>query len=227
MDRFDSFLTQLYNTHNISEAGEDLPMPPAAGEGLAAAAPGGGNAAQPPPAAAANPAPIAPEDNIDQTNDNEEQSALVPGKKIELIKLITLSFISNGLFSSSADSHIRENELRNIKTALNNPATIGNVEETEKNIIRAIAKLQNIEPYEVAKNIGFVTSSANKEASSKYISNTEFTQLIELARKALISDPNKTGNNDKFGILDIEDITSANAEETLSKLKSILGGEVV
>ena len=228
MDRFDSFLTQLYNTHNIEEAGEDLPMPPTGAETGGGAAPGAPGVPQPgaaAPAAAANPEPIAPEDNID--DNNEEQSALIPGKKIQLIKLITRSFISNGLFSSSADSHTRGEELRTIRTALNNPTTIGNVEDTEKHIIRAIAKLQNIEPFEVAKNIGYVTSSANKEASSKYISNTEYSQLIELARKALISDPNKTGNNDKFGIIDVEDITSANAEETLSKLKTILGGEVV
>ena len=86
MDRFDSFLTQLYNTHNIEEAGEDLPMPPTGAETGGGAAPGGLGVPQPgavAPAAAANPEPIAPEDNID--DNNEEPSALIPGKKIQLI----------------------------------------------------------------------------------------------------------------------------------------------
>lgn len=224
MDRFDNLYTQICSSHSIFEAGEDLPSPPGAGTppGAGAAMPG---QAMPTGAPQQDLPPVSPEDNI-ETDNEDESSALVPGKKIELIKLISLCFVTNGLFSSSAESNIRESELRDIKMFLNNPTTIGNVEKVEKALIRAIAKLQNIEPYEIAKNIGFVTPSSNKETSSKYISNTEYTQLIELARKALISDPNKTGSNDKFGITDIESINSGNAEETLTKLKSILGGEV-
>ena len=229
MNRFDDLYKQLFTSYSLKEAAEDLPSPLTGN--MAGGGPQGDLSAPSANAPQSNNLPlepnnaIAPEDNIEQ--DDDDTTALISGKKIQLIKLISLSFISNGLFSSSAESNIRESELREIKMALNNPTTIGNVEKTEKTIIKAIAKLQKTEPFEIAKNIDFVASSSNGEVSSKYISNTEYTQLVELARKALISDPNKTGSNDKFGIDSIEDINSSNAEESLSKLKSILGGEVV
>lgn len=223
MNRFDTFIRNIIRT--INEADGDAaaggmgtgpgglpPMGGAAGGGPAGGmpAPSGNNQEMP---------PISPEDNVQ--DNNEEESALISGKKLQLIKLIAVAISTRAPSTETQDSHKKQIEIQQILRVLNKPTTDGTVEKMEKQIIVSIAKLQDINPYEIAKTIDYTTPGPEEE-SNRYIDITEYKNLVEIARKALISNPDEVAGVDKLNI-EPGKINGSNAEEYLTKIQSIYG----
>lgn len=224
MNRFDNLFEQLL--YSISEAEGDMPnlggaggMPPAGSTGgLGAPAPGGA----PPATNAPDPAPLSPEENAENDEDpSEDKSKLVSQKKLQLIKLIAIAIATRAPSTSNQDSHHKQGIIQKVLTVLGKPTTDGTVEKTEKQIITAIAKLQDISPFEVADSIGYTTPGSEEE-SNRYIDITEYKNLVEIARKALISNPDEVAGVDKLSV-EPGDITGSNAEEVLSRIQTIYG----
>jgi hypothetical protein len=163
--------------------------------------------------------PIAPEDNISDNED--EESALISGKKLQLIKLIAVAISTRPPSTDTQDSHKKQTEIHKILTLLSKPATDGTVEKMEKQIISSIAKLQDVSPYEIAKTIDYTTPGPEEE-SNRYIDITEYKNLIEIARKALIANPDEVAGVDKLNI-EPGKINGGNAQEVLSKIQNIYG----
>lgn len=214
MNRFDKFFYSIL--HNINEAEGDLPAPAPAGlPPMAGSAPGGAGMQ---PTNQEMP-PVAPEDNI--SNSEEEESKLISGKKLQLVKLIAVAISTRPPSTESQDTHEKQREIHHILTILNKPATDGTVEKLEKQIIASIAKLQDVSPYEIAKTIDYTTPGPEEE-SNRYIDITEYKNLIEIARKALIANPDEVAGVDKLNI-EPSKINGGNAQEVLSKIQNIYG----
>lgn len=218
MNRFDTFFNNIIRTINEAE-GDPAPagLPPLAGSSAAPAGapapamPAGGNNQEMPP--------IAPEDNASDNQD--EKSALISGKKLQLIKLIATAISTRAPLTNSQDSHEKQMEIQQILKSLNEPATDGTVEKMEKKIIASIAKLQDVSPYEIANSIDYTTPGPEEE-SNRYIDITQYKNLIEIARKALISNPNDVAGVDKLNIQP-GDIDGSNAKKILSNIQNIYG----
>jgi hypothetical protein len=220
MNRFDNFFYSLLKTINEAE-GDSLPVPPGAGPaGPAAGGPAPMSQGMPGPGANNQEMPpIAPEDNISDNED--EESALISGKKLQLIKLIAVAISTRPPSTDTQDSHKKQTEIHKILTLLSKPATDGTVEKMEKQIISSIAKLQDVSPYEIAKTIDYTTPGPEEE-SNRYIDITEYKNLIEIARKALIANPDEVAGVDKLNI-EPGKINGGNAQEVLSKIQNIYG----
>ena len=218
MNRFDNFFYSLLKT--INEAEGDMPAPPGPGAGAGAAGPAPMTQGMPGPGANNQEMPpISPEDNMSDNQD--EESALISGKKLQLIKLIAIAISTRAPSTETQDSHKKQSEIHKILTVLSKPATDGTVEKMEKQIITSIARLQDISPYEIAKNIDYTTPGPEEE-SNRYIDITEYKNLIEIARKALIANPDEVAGVDKLNI-EPGKINGSNAEEFLSKIQNIYG----
>jgi len=216
MNRFDTLFEQILYTEAEGDM-SSLPggAPPPAGPRAPQGAPGmptDANSNQSLP-------PIPPEENIDDSED--DQSALVSEKKLQLIKLIAVAISTRAPAVGAQDPHNKQVIIQKILSVLNTPATDGTVEKMEKQIISAIAKLQDINPFEIAKTIGYTTPGPEEE-SNRYIDITEYKNLVEIARKALIADPDQVAGVDKLNI-EPGKITGSNAEEVLTKIQNIYG----
>lgn len=221
MNRFNTLFEQLLQL----EAEGDMPAmagapgPPPGGPGAMGGGPGAMAPAPNPSAASPAPDRIPPEENIE---DNEpEPSALVSEKKLQLIKLIAIAISTRAPAIDNQDNHNKQKIIQKIITVLSKPATDGTVEKMEKQIIMAIAKLQDINPFEIAKTIGYTTPGPEAE-SNRYIDITEYKNLVEIARKALIANPDEVAGVDKLNI-EPGKITGSNATEYLSKIQNIYG----
>lgn len=220
MNRFDKFYNSILKY--VNEAEGDLPQP--AGGGLPPLGPPGPGGGAPSPAAAPSGQnqempPVSPEDNISDSPD--EESALISGKKLQLIKLIAVAISTRAPSTETMDSHEKQREIHQILKVLSKPTTDGTVEKMEKQIIVSIAKLQDISPYEIAKTIDYTTPGPEEE-SNRYIDITEYKNLIEIARKALIANPDEVAGVDKLNI-EPSKVNGGNAAEVLSKIQNIYG----
>jgi len=222
MNQFDNLYNFLCETHQINEADGDLPQPPGMGAGPAApAAPSAANRQMPTGNSSQNLPPISPEDNIDiNQNDTEEKSALISQKKIQLIKLIASALATQSPVTKDG-GELNYDKLHKLRVMLKGPTTEGDVKKKEDLLIKAIAYLQNRDEKSIARQLGYIDASPSSDNTAEYIPQDEYTQLVELARKALLSDPEKIAGNDRIDI-NASSIDSSNAEERLKTLKSVI-----
>ena len=218
MNRFDIFYNSIFEILKEADGDMNPGLPPPPAGGAAAAAPPGPTMPTGSPDSQQMP-PVAPEDNI--KTDENSKTALVSGKKLQLVKLIAVAISTRAPSTDSQDSHKKQIEIQEILTSLSKPVTDGSVEKMEKLIIRSIAKLQDISPYEIAKTIDYTTPGPEEE-SNRYIDITEYKDLVEIARKALIANPNEVAGVDKLNIKPSK-IDGTNADKILSKIQDIYG----
>lgn len=208
MNRFDNLYTTLFENFIINEAESDQLPSPDELESLKTAA----NTQLP---------AIDPADNVDTQSDTEEKSALISQKKVQLIRLIALALSTRSpqsKFNDSPDNKL----LHKLRVILQGNTTEGNVKEKEDTLIAAIAHLQNVDAKDIASQINYITRSPDETQSYNYISDIEYTQLVELCRKALLSNPESVGDLERYNIT-ASDINSSNAQEKLADIKSIIG----
>ena len=231
MDRFDNLYTQIFNSYTINEA--DLPGPPAmdgaANPGMGgAAAPGPAPGGAPAPAAApaGDPPPIAPEDNIDNS-ENIDRSNLPSQKRLQLIKLIALAISTHspsskdGEISSSKD----QQKMHKARVMLQHNTTEGNAVKGESQIIRVIAYMQGVDPKDIAAQIDYITPSYDETNTASYIAKDEYTALVDLAKDAILASPESLSQIDRSSIL-ASNITADNAEDQLKQIKGALAQAV-
>lgn len=215
MNRFDDLYTYLCDSYQLDEADGDALNQ----QGAAApqASPGGQMPTGTPPTG--DLPPISPEDNVD-VNQDEEKSALVSQKKIQLIKLVASALATQSPVTQDG-GELNYEKLHKLRVMLKGPTTEGDVKKKEDLLIRAIAYLQNRDEKSIARQLGYIDASSDSNNSAEFIPEDEYTQLVELARKALLADPEKIGGSDRVDIT-ASSVDSANAEEKLKILKSII-----